>query len=228
MTTDNHPVLYREDLGIKISGAALVAKQEALEKSSLIGKVTCAEEQAEAVAAQVELAKLIKSTAASEASIIDPLNAAKKAVWGLAAAFVAELQVEESRIAKLNADYAALLLAQERSALAAQNQKLLEIEREREAVLAKAGSLDERDEIHERFDAEARALPAVEVQRAEGQRIRQEWEVTVSDIHALYRHHSHCVKLTPLLSEVKALLEQGVEVKGVKAEKVVRSGVVTR
>lgn len=61
--------------------------------------------------------------------------------------------------------------------------------------------------------------------KADGQSVRTDWEITITDIHALYRAHPNAVKMEPRLSEIRQLLDMGVKVHGVRAEKVIKSGV---
>lgn len=93
----------------------------------------------------------------------------------------------------------------------------------------------------DRIDAEAKAaqenaaknaqqalsfIPAPEApQTVKGQAVREDWEITVSDIHLLYRANPNCVSLEPRLSEIRNLLAMGIVPKGVVAKKVIKSGV---
>jgi hypothetical protein len=74
---------------------------------------------------------------------------------------------------------------------------------------------------------EAIAVAAPEPVRAAGQTVKQEWDVTVSDIHKLYKFHPNCVALEPRLSEIKSLLAAGATVQGVTAKQVMKAGVRT-
>jgi len=58
--------------------------------------------------------------------------------------------------------------------------------------------------------------------------VKTEWEITVTDKYTLARYHPNCVKITPLLSEIKLLLDEGLPVRGVDAEKVVKASVRTK
>lgn len=225
--SDKLPVLFRQELGVSLNPQALALRDTILERSALIGKVDSVEAQAEAVAVQVELAKLAAATEKSRKEVKEPFIESGRLVDSLAKSFIEEVGKEKVRIAALNADFTALQLAKERSAQAATNATLSAIEQERELALAAAATLEDRDRIQEEYDTKVRSVPAVETHRAEGQVIRREWDVQVLDVHALYRAHPNCCKITPLMSEIKALLDDGIVVRGVKAERVVRSGVRT-
>ena len=98
----------------------------------------------------------------------------------------------------------------------------------RQQELAAAESIERQDAIQEKFNAESAALPVPEQHKAQGQRVTESWEVTVSDIWTLARAHPSCVKMEPLVSEIKKLLDLGVKVHGVTAKKVVSSTTTTR
>lgn len=153
-------------------------------------------------------------------------------------------RIEAERQAELNR-----IAAEEKARIDAEIAR----ERDREAKIAEAKNLDEvtaiREEaaeaarkaqeaqqhaanmaalIEEQAAAKAAVLPVVAPVKADGQRVRVDWDITVSDVHALYRHHPNCVELKPRLSEIRQLLDAGVTPKGVIAKKVAKSGVSTR
>lgn len=128
------------------------------------------------------------------------------------------------------AERVAMLLAQQ-----ARNEQeraaAVELQREiqRQKELADAESLEKLDAIHEQFNAASAALPPPEFQhRAEGQRVVESWDITVLDVWTLARAHSSCVKIEPVLSEIKKLLDLGVRVHGVSAQKKVSSTTTAR
>jgi hypothetical protein len=99
---------------------------------------------------------------------------------------------------------------------------------EKQKVLAQSTSHEALDAVNAHFNNQASNLAApVQATRAEGQRVTNDWEVTVSDVHTLYRFHPNCVKLDPLVGEIKNLLKAGVTVKGVTAKPIVKAGVRT-
>ncbi len=61
--------------------------------------------------------------------------------------------------------------------------------------------------------------------RVDGQRIANDWEIEVVDVHTLYRCHPNCVELKPRLSEIKNLLKIGATIQGIRALAVVKSSV---
>lgn len=117
---------------------------------------------------------------------------------------------------------------QARTAQEAEAAASLQREIVRQQELAQAESLEKLDAIHEKFNEAAAALPVVEQHKAQGQRVVESWEVTVSDIWTLARAHPGCVKMEPLVSEIKKLLDLGIKVHGVTAKKTVSSTTTTR
>jgi hypothetical protein len=91
-----------------------------------------------------------------------------------------------------------------------------------EAELTRRRRLDE--EATQRLaDLTTVAAPA----RADGQINRIEWDVVVSDVHALYRANPGCVKLTPIMTTIKEALTLGVRLPGVIANRVTSVSVRT-
>lgn len=261
---------------LTITAAAEEQKSAALEKSALIGRVSNADEQELAVAAQAQLKIILSNAEHARKAAKEPVLDAGRQIDATVKSFVADLQAEELRIARLIADFQALELAKVRAAEAARRLEEERIERERQAELkrladeekarqiqlakaeaearqkereakdaaakaeaenlrreierqkqlAAATSLEKMEAVQERFSQEAAALPvAKQATRTEGQRVSEEWEITVTDIHALYRAHPACCKVAPLLAEIKALLNMGVKVHGVNAQRVVKASV---
>ncbi len=59
----------------------------------------------------------------------------------------------------------------------------------------------------------------VQATRQAGQVVKTDWEITVTNPWELAKFHPDCVKIEALLSPIKAALNEGRTVKGVKAEK---------
>lgn len=128
----------------------------------------------------------------------------------------------------------AALKAAQQSRNASDRRKADELAREiaRQRELAAAANHAALDAANEKFSNEAKAHqeanPVAAPVRAEGQRVATEWKVEVTDIWMLARAHPTCVKIEPAMREIKALLNMGIEVKGVRASKEITSGVTAR
>lgn len=96
--------------------------------------------------------------------------------------------------------------------------------------LAEAKSHEALDAVNAHYSDQAAQTsadltPAAPV-RADGQRVREDWEVTVIGLgHELAKYHPQCVKIEALVSEIKVLLNSGIEVRGVTARKIVKASV---
>lgn len=101
------------------------------------------------------------------------------------------------------------------------------LEVERQQALAVAKSHEELDRINHRHAEQVAELPVAQVQRAVGQRVREDWEITVTDIWLLAKAHPTCVDIKERLSEIKTLLNAGVKVAGVLAKRSIKAGVTT-
>ena len=221
-------ILLRNDasLGISVTPEALAAKETALENASMVQVVCDAPSQEMAVAAQAEVHRLILACEKSRKDVKAPVLDYGRTIDGAAADFSDVLRKEEFRLSKLIGDFQALEAARVRSEEMARNQKLTQIEREREAELAKVKSHEERETIQQRYSEAAQAVPIPPpAAKAEGQVVRPGFEFEVVDIHTLYRHHPHLVKLEPRRSEIIEALKGGVQIQGIKSWPVVKSGV---
>ena len=65
--------------------------------------------------------------------------------------------------------------------------------------------------------------PRVQPAKAEGQVTREDWDVEVTDVHALYAAFPTCLRLEPLIGEIKLRLDAGLTLPGITARKVLRS-----
>ena len=62
--------------------------------------------------------------------------------------------------------------------------------------------------------------------KAEGASVKPEYEIEITDIHALYKAHPNAVKLEPRLLEIKFLIAQGkLDIPGVKLKEVTKVAV---
>jgi len=180
--------------------AVMVGDFQALERA----KAAAAEQLRQAEARRAEEERRQAELAAIRAAEAEKakLEAAEREVARLAAAASSKREQE--------------ILAQQRA----------EIERQKAAAQAK--SHDELDRIqaqHSDAMAALSAAPTYQPVKASGQRVREEWSITVTDIWLLARAHPGCVKIEPRLAEIKSLLDAGAKVAGVTATRETRSGV---
>lgn len=200
-------------------------RESALETAALVGKVTNGDEQAAAVAAQTEIQRIIQLAEKARVACKAPVLEFGRKIDSTAKAFTVELDAEMMRVSKLVGDFQQLEQMKLRAAEQARNEELTRLERERADALAKAGSHEAADAINEHFSNKAAQLPVAEATRAEGQIVRQDWEVTVTDPYLLARCHPNCVKIEPRLSEIKELLKLGVKIQGITAKEITKASV---
>lgn len=140
---------------------------------------------------------------------------------------------EEKRIAreaaeaqrKLDEEAAALArqAAEATNAEEAAKAEQLRIDLEKRKQQAEADSLEKFDALAEEASRKVAAVVVPVAQKLEGQVIRQEWEITVTDKWALARAHPGCVDIVPRISEIKAALNAGSTLTGVTATKVTKA-----
>jgi beta-glucosidase-like glycosyl hydrolase len=227
---ESFEIIRRDDAVQKvfIMSDALSVRDMALSKSSLIGKVTSPAEQETAVAAQADLQRIRSDCEKSRKAVKEPVLAYSRLIDSTAREFCSDIDAELLRLATLIGDFQSLEQAKVREAEKLKNQELSHIERDRATELAAATSHEQMDEINEKYDQKAALLsqaPSVQPVRAAGQVVKPDWEITVTDIWLLAKSHSLCVKIEPVLSEIKNLLNAGVNVAGVKAVRITKSGV---
>lgn len=215
---------------IAIQQSAEETKQEALLNASFVESVSNATEQDQAVDTLKTLKTLINSVEECRKALKSPVLDFGRLIDSTAKNFSKELVGESERIEKLVRDFQTLELAKMRAVEQAEKEERDQREKERLAALASAKSLDEHDEINERFNEESKALSleAPKPVKPSSLSVKEDWEITVNDIWLLARAHSTCVKIEPLKSEIKALLNAGVNVAGITATKVVQTSVRTK
>lgn len=225
--SDNHSIIVRSDLEVSILPDAYALRDQALEASALIGKVTDEATKLVAVEAQILLKEVVDQCEHSRVAVKAPVLETGRLIDALAKQYASEAKLELMRLSKEVGDFEALQLANLRAAQSAQSNELTALEKERFERIAKATSHDEIDAIQEWF-AEQQAMLQSQlpvIQRLDNQRVTEDWEVEVTNIHALYLAQPTCVKLEPRLFEIKALLKSGITPPGITATKVTKSGV---
>lgn len=201
---------------------------EVLAQAALIGKVTNAQENEIAVAAQAALHAYYKAVTDAEEAAKKPLNQLRAEVIRVGKELRAEVDAEGHRIAQLTGDW----VEQERVRLVAE-QRLAsaeadELEKRMNRELAVPGlTIEQQDGIREQF-GEERAMTLskpVELARAAGQVLKADWEITVDNTDVLYLKHPQCVELKPKLGVIKDMLNLGITISGITAKKITRSSI---
>jgi hypothetical protein len=212
-------------MAVSFSAEAEAIKVAALAVGALVGKVTNAAEQAEAVTAQMEIQKVLAVAEKARKACKAPVLEFGKKIDAAAERFTDDLKTEMTRIAVMVGSFQQLEQMKVRAAEQARNAELSRLEREKAEALTKATSHDAADAIAAHYNRQAESVPVYEAARTEGQRVVADWDISVSNPYELAKFHPACVKITPLLGEIKALLRQGISVKGIVATPVVRAGV---
>jgi len=221
-------LIQRDDhqLSVTWTPEAIRLKTEALEAAAVVAVVTNPVQQAAAVEAQRALKAMANDCEKARKACKEPVLEFGRRIDSSAAAFRKELDAELMRLGKAVGDFVTAQEAKRRAEEALRLKELAEIERKRLAELAKAETHDQIDAVQEKFNEAARNVPVIAPPpRATGQVVRDDWEITVTDIWLLARAHPGCVRIEELKSEIKALLNAGVDVKGVSAKRVTTSGV---
>lgn len=223
-------MIRRDDLKMEVSftTVALKLKTDALELSGLIARVSTPEEQATAVQAQIALKDILSRAEKSRAAAKAPVLEFGKRIDDAAKTFKKELDEEMYRVTELVSDYQQLEQKKAQAEQIARNAEASKLEQEKATQIAQATSHEAIDAIEQHFNEKAAVLasaPVAAPPRIEGQRVTVDWEIQVVNPFDLARFHPSCVKIEPKLLEIKALLNAGIQVKGVTAKKVTKSTV---
>ncbi len=204
------------EFGRRIDDAARLfstdLKEEQLRLATIVGDFQALEA---AKARAAELLRIAEERKAQEERRLAELAAIRAA------------EAEKQKLAEAEraiAAQAAASKSKRESELLAQQQA--EINRQR--ALSEAASHAELDRINKSHSDAMAAIaerPKYEPVRAAGQRVQEDWEITVSDIWLLAKAHPSCVRIEPLPGEIKTLIKAGVKVAGVVAKPIVKAGV---
>ena len=202
-------------------------KESLLEASALIGRVSSEDEQAAAVEIQRSIATVEKEIETARKECKQPVLDFGRRIDAAAETYLADIKAEKLRIARLVGNYQTELLAKQRAEESRQRAELAELDRKRQEELAKAQTHDQRDVINSRMDEEVKAAaPPIVQQRAEGQIVREEWRVQITNEFLLLRARPELVRKVEFdMVALKALLSAGERLPGVVAEKEVVSTV---
>lgn len=222
-------IITRDDakLAVSFTPQAVQLRDSALEVAALVGKVTNSSEQEDAVRAQTELQRILQLAEKARKAAKEPVLTFGRRIDDAAKEFIAELNSEMTRVSGLVASFQHLEQARLRAAENARLAEISKLEKEKHEALAKATSHDQMDAIQEHFNnrAAVEAAPPAPPPRAENQVVKSDWEVIITNPYDLAKYHPNCVTIEPKLSEIKQLLNNGVTVAGVKAEKVTKASV---
>jgi hypothetical protein len=209
--------------------AAVEMRDTALAGSALVCRVKDADEQKVCVAAQTALAECRRLVEKSRKAAKEPVVEFGREIDRQSTKFIQEVEREEIRLAKLAADFQQLEQARIRAAQQAENERLLQIEREKAVETINAKSHDELDAIAEKYDQRVKdeSVPMAEPPRAKGQVVKTVWDYEVTNYHELYRWHPNYVDLRDRRADILAGLNAGQPIKGVRAFQVTKSGVRT-
>jgi len=112
---------------------------------------------------------------------------------------------------------------------AAKAEEANRIERERLEKESAARAAEEMRLANERAAAASiiEAKP-IESSRVSGQVVKTEWDIQIVNPYDLAKFHPDCVKIEPMLTPIKAALNEGRELRGVKAVKRISADVRVR
>jgi hypothetical protein len=238
-----------------LNDTAKELKSLALDASALIGKVTNAEENDQAVNAQRELKRVMNMLEKDRKDAKEPLLEAGRQLDSMIAKEKEDIDAELGRVSELVSGFAIKERQRLQEEQRLQQAELERIEREKQAALkriadetakqeAEAAAIKDERARKERLEAIAEtsnnmvstvteqaqdkayvAAKPIIQTRAEGQRVSEDWEINVTNPYDLARFHPDCVEIKPRLTEIKRYLNQGREIHGIVAKRVTKATV---
>jgi hypothetical protein len=225
---DGQALIVREDARHQVSWttAAIAIRAKALARAGIITAVTNQTELDACVSAHIQVRIVRAEAERARKECKQPILEFGRTIDGSAKEFNAPLDAEAERLARLASDYEAVRAQQRRAAEALRVTELSEIERRKQEQLAQAKTIEEIDDIQERAGEEVRQAAApLETVRAQGQVVREDWEINIIDIWALAKASPACVNIEPRLAHIKTMLNAGIKLPGVEAKRVINSTV---
>lgn len=179
------------EVSIKLTEHAELAKREALEASSLIKAVTNDLTQQMAADANVAIKKVLKAVESSRKDVKAPVLEMGRKIDALAKEFIEELEIEESRIDHLIVPYE---LEKRKAA------QILEEQRQASIKSLKEGTPE--------WEEAVRGKP-VEAAKTEGMVGVMVDKFEVLNIMELVKTHPHLVRCEPNVAQINAFLKAG-------------------
>lgn len=210
----------------RISDEELLTRDAALAASALIGKVSNAAENLSAVRSHIALVRIVKSWETARKISKELVLGAGRQLDRAVYSKLAEVEKEIGRLEELTSMFQLAERRRMSEERELQERELARINREKNDELAKATTIEEVQKIQERAQAEIliESKPIIAT-RAAGQRIKEDWEITVINPWELAKFHPDCVRIEPLLTPIKNALNAGIAVKGIRAEKIIKTQV---
>ena len=214
----------RKDLAIELSTTFVEQRDAALDVASLIDQVTTGQQNQVATDVLRDLGTLRRAAVKAHKEIKAPLLKCGRDLDAKLKEAIELLSAEEDRIGNMTGEYVMLEEAKRRSEAALQS---AESDKQLHAELASAKSLDDHQRIREEHALIAQlSQPKVDQPiRAEGQSVREVWDVEVIDklalaAWAIKTNLVHLIEITPRLTAIRELLDKGMMIPGIEAKRV--------
>ena len=179
---------------------------------------------------QEEVARKAREESEAKQRVLDRIAAeqakAEQAARDAAAKLAAEAKKKIQRESAERARMEAARVAEE-NRIAREKQQA---EQAAEASRAQSESIARAAEETRRVQEAAQNATAAEAKpitatRAQGQIAKMDWEITVTNPYELAKFHPDCVKIEPLLLPIKQALNSGITVRGIRAERKMKTNV---
>lgn len=218
--------LDRDRFSVSFNEAAKALRESAMLLAVEIESVTDEASQKKAVEAQTALAEVAKRVEEARKQTKEPVLEFGRKIDEAARVFLQNVKDENTRISRMIGDFQAVERRRQLAEEQKRNEELTRLEREREAQLAKAKTVEAQEQVHEKFNEQVRSQAPVKVApKVEGQVIKQDWEVTITDVRLLAQMHPDLVNIEPRRNDIKDRIKMGQKVHGVEAKPITVAGV---
>lgn len=227
MNPDQSPVPFvRRDLSVEVSKSFLEHRDMTLETAALCVTVTNQVQNDVATDVLRDLGTLRRGAEKAHKEIKKPVIDCGRALDAALKAAVDPIEAQERRLQLLCGDYVAAQEAKARAAAAAEEARRKAEENALQEKLAKAETIDQREQIREEASIAALTAPIVPIPaaRADGQSLKETWDVKFNDMLEMtawaMKFAPQIVDITPRMRAIYALLDKGVVIPGITAVKV--------
>jgi hypothetical protein len=222
-------ILAKQESSLPTFSLGTVAEQmreNALVASALIGKVETGDQNAACFKARKNIKSLLSLVEAERTIYNKPLLEAQRALKRMTETFCLDLEKEQGRLENLERQFQMAENRRAEEERQEQQRKLDEIEEKRLADLAAAKTDEQKEVINQRAEEAAyvESRP-VEVTRAKGQVVREDWEIDQINDFQLVKHRPDLVRRFEWdMVGIKQALNSGLSLPGVRARKVTKIG----
>lgn len=226
-TEITHVPFVRRDLSVEVSKSFIEHRDDAVMVASLCEAILTPTQNEVATEILRELGQLRRAAEKAHKEIKSPVIACGRALDAALRSAIEPIEAQETRLQRVCGDYVMAQEAKARAAAAAEEARRQGEINALQEKLAQAETIEQREQIREEAAIAVAVAPVVAPTpvRAEGQSVREVWDIKYDDIlalaaWALKSNLPHLIDIKPRVTAITALLDKGVVIPGITAVKV--------